>query len=221
MNRYLIFCCPGSGGMFLSSILAKILGYDIKSQVSSTGNVHDIGQGVWTSIEPCICLIGDFWELNYRPNQLIYYSHVFNRNFWQNNPDVSIIKIQADPSDYRKVAELYVKKAWPDIWTEEEYNKWVGPDYPPYSRTNIPDSELICNDLINDIEITNIKKWHDENLTITNCTTINFKTIMGIDQDDLVDTICDIIKLPATDAIRRYVAEYQKINQMLYFKNYV
>lgn len=217
MNRYLIFCCPGSGGMFLSSILAKILGYDIKSQVSSTGNVHDIGQGVWASIESCICLIGDFWELNYRPNQPIYYSHVFNDNFWQDNLDVSIIKIQAHPTDYRKVAELYVKKAWPDIWTQDEYNKWVSPNYPPYSRNNIMESDLICNDLINDLENTTVKNWYNNNTNFPADHYIDFQTIMGINTTNVVDEMVKITGGKATDDVCEFACKYQKINKKLYF----
>lgn len=217
MNRYLIFCCPGSGGMFLSSVLAKILGYDIKSQVSATGNVHDIGQGVWASIESCVCLIGDFWELNYRPNQPIYYSHVFNDSFWKNNPDVNIIKIQAQPVDYCKVAELYVKKAWPAIWTQDEYNKWASENYPPYSQTNITESELICNDLINDLKDTTVKNWHNDNIDCPVDYYIDFQTVMGINTKNVIDELVKITGKESTDAVHAFVCEYQKINKKLYF----
>lgn len=215
----MIHCCSGTGGLFLTSVVAQILGYNIYSNFSNTGHAHDMGRGNWKGA-PGLCIVGVDWQTNYRAHNPLYYTHVVPADFQRLNPDITVIMIKANPEDYEKVAELLVHKVSPDVWTKEEYDKWAGPDYPPYSPNNIAESELIRNDLINDIKITNVKKWHDENLNMTDCTTINFRTVMGIDRVDLVDTICNIVKLPATDAIRQYVAEYQKINQSLYFKNY-
>lgn len=212
----MIYCCPGTGGLFLATIFAQMLGYDIQSRFSNTGHAHDMGSGNWRGADN-ICIIGDHWDINYRPGQPIYYSHVVGPGFSKQNPDVKIIKINTDSSDYKKVAEIYVNKAWPDLWTKEEYNKWASPDYPPYSKDNIHTSELIRSDLINDIEITTIKKWHNDNAAVPAYAEINFKTIMGIDNNDLVAIVRNITGLNATNEIQHYVQQYQQLNQGLYF----
>jgi hypothetical protein len=216
----MIYCCTGSGGIFLTTVFAQILGLNVRSHFSSTGNAHDLGQGVWKSTKN-ICLIGDHWDQTYRPGYQLYYSHVLSDNFIQTHPDIKLIVIHTEPRDYQKVTELYVKKAWPSKWTPEEYAKWASPEYPPYSRNNIADSELIRNDLINDFEINNIKKWHEENAHIPVHATINFRTIMGIDSENLIDVVCNITGCTASDATVQYVSEYQKLNHSLYFNDYV
>jgi hypothetical protein len=132
-----------------------------------------------------------------------------------------LIQIATDTRDYKKVTELYVKKAWPDIWTQEEYNKWASPNYPPYSPDNIRDSKLIVDDLVNDLEHTIIAAWHQHNSNLKVDYSINFRTIMGLDNRDLVDDICTMVNGQATDSTRNYVIEYQRLNKELYFKNYV
>lgn len=216
----MIYCSPGTGGLFLTSVLAQTLGLDIHANFSSTGHAHDMGSGNWGGAAT-LCFIGDHWDLAYRPGFPLYYSHVIPNNFIQKNPNIRLIKLNTDPVDYRKVTELYVKKAWPDIWTAEEYAKWATPNYPPYSRDNILDSELVQSDLINDLEITNIKKWHEANVDIQPYACINFRTIMGIDSVNLANTVSNIVGLPVTDATRHYITEYQQLNQSLYFKDYV
>jgi len=220
MKQYMIICCAGDGGSFLTTVVAQLLGYQIKAKFSNTGHAHDMGRGNWRGAES-LCLIGDNWEMNYRPGARLYTSHVMPYNYIQQNPDVKIIKIDTAPKDYRKVTELCVSKAWPDMWTPEEYAKWVGPDYPPYHKSNVEQSKLIRNDLINDLVINYTKKWQDHHRFVPVHHVINFRTIMGIDNIDLVDSICEIVSQPATLIIRQYVAEYQKVNQSLYFKNYV
>lgn len=216
MNRYMIYCCPGTGGLFLSTVVAQLLGYNVQSYFSSTGHAHNMGRGNWRGANN-ICLIGDHWDINYRYGQPIYYSHVIRTEFLEQNPDVNIIKINADPNDYKKVAEIYVKKAWPDLWTKEEYAKWASVEYPPYSKDNIHTSELIRNDLINDLEITTVKKWYDDNVGMCAHAEINFRTIMGIDGKDLVIAVCSILNTVATEQIQNYVQKYQQLNQELYF----
>jgi hypothetical protein len=218
-SRYLIYCCSGTGGLFLATVLAQVLGYPVQSTYSSTGHAHDMGQGNWKGTEH-VCVIGDHWQQTYQPGRPIYYSHVLPTDFIQQNPDIKLIMITADSEDYRKVAELFVCKAWPDMWTKQEYAKWASPEYPPYSRDNIRNSDLIRLDLINDLEITTVKKWHDDNAGLVPHAVINFKTVMGINGHDVVDAICNITNMPAADTIRQYTARYQQLNQRLYFNSY-
>lgn len=216
MNRYMIYCSEGSGGLFLTTVFAQALGYDIKANFSLTGHAHNTGQGNWKSTGP-ICITANHWDMSYRSNAVLYYTHQTPRGFLDQNPDVTLIKIVADPSDYRKIAELYVKKAWPDIWTKEEYNKWAGPDYPPYSPDNIQHSKIIQDDLINDFEITVVKAWHDKNITVDPQHTVSFKTVMGIGNQDLVTQVSTILKCSVPESTQAYIKEYQQLNQGLYF----
>jgi len=217
MKPYLILCSPGSGGLFLTSVFAQLLNYIVFCRFSNTGNAHDMGNGVWKGHES-ICLIGNHWNLNYVPGKPLYYSHMLSDNMLALE-NFKIVYICTDAEDYRKVTELYVKKAWPDLWNEEEYNKWAGPDYPPYSPFNIQESIIIQNDLINDFEKTTIKKWYDQNPCSKTYETINFKTIMGIDDLNLISEVEKIIGCSANKDTQDYVKDYQSLNQRLYFDN--
>ena len=214
--RYMIYCCAGTGGLFLTTVFAQILGYQIKSKFSNTGHAHDMGRGNWRGAQS-VCFIGDHWDLGYKPGHALYYAHQMPDNFVTNNPDIKLIQIVTDPEDYRKVTELYVKKAWPDIWTEEEYKKWAGSSYPPYSPDNIRDSKVIVDDLINDFEISIVKNWHDRNANIIPAHTINFKTIMGIDNLRVEQVVADIVQRPCDQSVVDYVKDYQLLNKKLYF----
>ena len=220
MNQHMIYCCAGTGGLFLTTVFAQLLGFNVRSCFSDTGNAHDMGRGVWKGANS-ICFIGSHWGLNYRPGYQLYYSHTLPDSFIQDHPDIKLIAITTEPRDYRKVTELFIRKAWTDMWTPEEYAKWASPYYPPYSRTNIADSELIRNDLINDLELTNVKKWHEENKLVPSFATINFRTIMGIDNQNLIDIVCNITGCTASEDTKQYVHEYQQLNHSLYFKDYV
>lgn len=216
----MIFCCVGTGGLFLTSVFAQMLGFPVKSILDKSGHAHNMGKGNWREARSEICLIGDHWETKYRPNCNIYYTHRISDKFLPHISTVEPILIETDPRDYRKVTELYVKKAWPDIWNEQEYQKWAGPDYPPYSPDNIPNSDIIVNDLVTDFTDSVVTRWHQDNSNIAADYRINFRTIMGIDGKDLIDDVCKILGKEPNEGIRSYVQEYQKLNQKLYFEDY-
>lgn len=220
MKQFMIYCCAGTGGLFLTTVLGQVLGINVQAKFSASGHAHDMGRGNWRGAQS-VCFIGDHWALNYRPGYVLYYAHVMPEFFLRKHPNVTLIKIVTDAKDYRKVSELYVKKAWPDIWSQEEYNKWAGPDYPAYSPTNIPDSDIIVTDLINDFEKTAVEAWHTTNSHVMAHHSVNFRTIMGIDDLNLLHIMRDITGKTATDETKQYVLEYQQKNQKLYFSNYV
>ena len=214
----MLYCCPGTGGSFLTTVFAQIIGCGLPGKFSSTGHAHDMGRGNWKSAKS-VCFVGDFWAINYRPGYTLYYAHQMTDNFLSQNPDISLVQISTDPEDYRKVTELYVKKAWPDIWNEEEYKKWASPDYPPYSPNNIRDSKLIVDDLINDFETTVIKAWYDRNAHTKPTHVINFKTVLGLDDLRIEQVVADIVQRPVTESVVEYVKKYQQLNKELYFLN--
>jgi hypothetical protein len=218
MKSYFVLCCPGSGGLFLTSALAQLLGYNSDYKISDIGHAHDMGEGNWKG-NRVICQVGYHWDV-YRAGFPIYYSHVLPEKFLDDNQHIQTIYIDVDHRDRRKVTELYVRKAWPDIWTPDEYMKWASPEYPPYSRDNIEKSLLIQTDLINDFENTTIRKWHNENPSNDSYKRINFRTIMGLDDNDLLTEICRIVGKPPTDKVRQYVSDYQQLNKKLYFADW-
>ena len=212
----MLYCCPGTGGSFLTTVFAQIIGCGLPGKFSSTGHAHNMGRGNWKSAKS-VCFVGDFWAINYRPGYTLYYAHQMADNFLSQNPDVLLVQISTDPEDYRKVTELYVKKAWPDIWNKEEYKKWASPDYPPYSPNNIRDSKLIVDDLINDFETTVIKAWYDRNAHTKPAHVINFKTVLGLDDLRIEQVVADIVQRPVTESVVEYVKKYQQLNKELYF----
>jgi len=216
MKQYMIHCCVGVGGLFLTSVLAKMLGIPMTVKLSDTGNCHDMGRGVWRGSDGVV-LVGDQWDLNYRPGQQLYYTHVMPDNFQIENPDIKIVFVSVRPEDYRMVAKLWVKKAWPDIWTQDEYNKWHSPNYPPYSKNNIQDSDLICQDLIADLLETNISPWMQRNGLQTYDYQIDFRTIMGLDGRQVDQEVAQILNKETSQEISQYVTEYQRLNHCLYF----
>lgn len=217
MNSYMIFCVPGAGGLFLTTVVSMMLDLPMHPTVHGTGHAHDMGQGEWKEPTRDICLIGDHWQLNYRASCKLYYTHTIPSGWLLDNPQIHLVRITANPHDYRKITELYVKKAWPNLWTEEEYHKWAGSDYPPYSPDNIKHSKIVLDDLMADLEITTIHAWFRKNSNIEAHSEIEFQTIMGVNGQDLAQQISDIIHVPITHQVREYIDHYQQINQDLYF----
>jgi len=73
------------------------------------------------------------------------------------------------------------------------------------------------DDLINDFEISIVKNWHDRNANIIPAHTINFKTIMGIDNLRVEQVVADIVQRPCDQSVVDYVKDYQLLNKKLYF----
>jgi hypothetical protein len=141
-------------------------------------------------------------------------------NQWiEQNPDMEVIKIGAEPADYRDITTLYVKKAYPTIWTKEEYSKWASPNYPPYSPNNIAESELVFNDLFNDFMTTNTIKWFEHYSTLNYAHVIDFKTIMGINDKKLANEVSKITGVSVNDDVCEFINQYQETNKKLYFNH--
>jgi hypothetical protein len=200
----------------LTSVVSQLLGYDTQVILGKTGHAHNMGRGNWKGSRS-ICFVGNHWSLNYRSGFLLYCCHLLPDKFLDDNQHIQTIYIDTDEQDFEKVTELYVKKAWPDIWTPEEYKKWASPEYPPYSPDNIEKSVLIQADLINDFKQTIVKKWYKENPCLDTYKKLNFKTIMGIDKFNLMHEVCNIINQSPKDHVQQFISEYQLLNQKLYF----
>lgn len=218
LDRFLIYCVWGSGGLFLTSVFANLLGINVQPIFSSSGNSHDLGKGAWKGYGGDIILCGDYWEINYRPGATIYYTHTGDMNkFKQENPDAKIVLIDVDEEDYRKVTELYVCKAYPDILRDQpgEYEKWKGPDWPEWEYEVIQKSEMVKTEMIDSLlpEIANWMKSCNRDVVDAK---INFKSIMGLD-GNLAKECGEIANRPVNQTVIDLVQEYQDINRKLYF----
>lgn len=213
---------PGSGGFFLTAVFAKIMNIKVNPLINATGHCHDLGAGEWN--ETADIKFAHVFDRDTNDMKLQYHSgaqlsstHAVTLEFINQHPEVEVVQIGADSTDYFSITKLYVKKAWRHHWTQDEYNKWVSPNYPPYSRNNIDDSDLICNDLINDFMITRTPKWFEQNAQLKYAHVINFKTLMGLDDKNLGQEVAKITGGQLTDKIRDFITEYQMINKRLYF----
>lgn len=217
---YLIYCAPGTGGLFLTSVISQLIGLKTKATFSNTGHAHNMGKGNWQGSDD-VCFIGCHWELNYKPDYLLYYTHVIPEGFLETTPNIKTLIITADECDYRKITELMVKKAWPDIWSEDEYKKWATPNYPPYDPNNITTSEIVSNDIINDLVTTNITPWFEKNKKFMADYIVDFRTVMGLGELNLLSYLTSVFDICPTEELKTYVEEYQQLNKKMYFKNYV
>jgi len=216
MKRFLVYCSVGSGGMFLISVLAKILGYDVCPVISSRGHVHQLSKnGIWNNTQD-INFIGEFW-CNFSADKKLFYTHVLDIDqFKRKYSDVQLILINFESSDVKLIARLFVNKAWPDIWSKEEYDRWAGPSWPPYNSNNILESELIRDEIIEDLSRTRIQPWIDSVNNSDFDYMIDFKTIMGLSNTQLSAQLTNILNQPVTDEVNQYIQQYQQINQQLY-----
>ena len=230
-DKYVIHYAIGAGGFFIISLFAQMMGIRVSPIINPTlGHVHDLGQGEWAKVEeinvgPAMGSGTTKLVMNiYNPLSRLYHSHIISNEFINQHPDIKVVKIEADVDDYELITKLAVKKTWVARWTKEEYDKWASPNYPPYSPANILESELVCNDLVQDFLVTQTKPWFDQTATsflqqtkFTNYAhIINFKTVMGINPG-LAEQVAEITGGEITDQIRNYIKSYQDLNKQLYF----
>jgi hypothetical protein len=211
MDQYFVCCVPGSSGMFVCTVLAKYLGYTCDTVISNNGHCHDLGNGIWRSND-CIELLGDHWNgiASYSP---IIFSHCTElAKIKQVMPNIKIVLINYDNSDLTTIATFRTMKAYILHWTQEEYNKVAGPDWPPYHAENLLDSHMIRNECIQ-FQIPYTKKWIsqiDQSLVDYK---INFKTICN---GNLDQTVTDMLSVSKINDITKFITQYQKINSEYY-----
>ena len=220
MSEICVHHCSGSGGSFLTSMIGRMLNINKVNFIDyQHGDYHQNSKGEWgDDIKNEIALIGNHWQDRKMPAK-IYYTHQHDyvsklQNLYHN---LKVIAIDADVDDFTHITKLFIKKAWTNLWTKQEYNKWVelGCNFPPYSIDNLNDPEVF--DVIHEQLNNDTIEWHQQLKTHKIDYTIKFKTIFGLDETSLVDTLETIMDKPVNHTIDQLITQYQKRNKELYF----
>jgi hypothetical protein len=219
-TKYVVYAGYGAAGNFLSAIVAKFLGNDIALKFSKSGDAHDMGAGTWNGTpDKFVNAVGDYWK-HINLSSTVFYVHCGPiKQFKKENNNVIVILIEYDLEDYFYVAQMFACKAAVVWWSLEEYNKWAGPDWPPYDKQNIQKSVMVKQEVTNGL-IEYVAQWMQDCDRSVVDYTINFKTIMGLDTLDLATEISTILKCPITNDIKNTIIEYQTLNKKLYFNEY-
>ena len=221
MSRLYIHHASGSGGQFLTTIIAKMLDIQITNRIDSThGDYHRTDKGVWAhnDSKDDVCFMGNHWVSRTVPPKIYYtHRHDFVSKLQTMFNNITVIAIDADEDDFEHITTLFIKKGFPNLWTQQEYNKWVatGCNFPPYNISNLehPDVFDIMHEQLNKDTIN----WHNtlDHKNINHI--IKFKTIFGLDNLSLKDSLETILNKPVTDSIKQLIVEYQLLNKELYF----
>ena len=98
-------------------------------------------------------------------------------------------------------------------WTQEEYNKVAGPDWPSYHVDNLIQSKLIRDECIA-FRVPDTKRWID-NVDKTQVDYIlNFKTIYS---GNLNSAVADMLGVAESQEISEFIKQYQQINLEYYY----
>jgi hypothetical protein len=211
---YYILAAPGAGSFFLASIFAKYLKYPCATKISRLGHCHDLGQGEWRSTEYIQMANIHFNKI--KDQEIVVVSHQLHKSFEKEKPNnLKIILINYELSDSYYIALLHSVKAFLAVWSEEHYNTIAGPDWPAYNSDVILTSDLVRNELL-PYRIEEMNHWIESiNLSVVDYF-IDFKTVFGLNSDDLNQQVANILNLAPEVEIKSFITEYQTVNKTLY-----
>ena len=225
MSRFCLHHCQGSGGNFIVSMIAQTMG--ITPQKVFDNQHADYHQstlsGEWAPSGPDdpICYTEYRGRRNVPADIYYTHSHLFILDikavYLRSNDDIKIIAIDADEDDFGPITTLYIKKAFHNLWTKQEYDRWVstGCNFPPYDISNLEDPEVysILHEQLTELTAD----WHrklDHNAVDY---IIKFKTVFGLDSTCLRTSIKNIVNKPVPPAVQILIDQYQQKNKELYF----
>ena len=219
MSKICVHHCSGSGGMFLTSMIGRMLNIDTVSFIDNKhGDYHQNSRGEWgIDRKDEIALIGNQWTDRIVPARIYYtHQHEYVSKLQTMFNGLKVIAIDADTEDFALITTLFIKKAWVNIWTEQEYNKWVklGCNFPPYDISNLEDPAVF--DVIHEQLNHDTINWHNtlDRKNVNHI--IKFKTIFGLDNSSLLDALETVMDKPVTDSIKQLIFQYQQRNKELY-----
>jgi hypothetical protein len=216
---YCIHHCTGSGGMFLLKVFSEVLGLECQFTMDKDlGHYHNAGLGSWINPHYEICNLGNY-NFTYHKNAKLYYTHDHEilKKVIADHPKIKVVLIRHDEDDHASITKQAMAKAWPTLWTKKEYDRWAstGADLPPYHKDNLKDPKVykMLHEQLNLLTI----EWY-QNLD-HGCVSdhIDYKTVMGLDGNDLSEKIHKITGLNVEPAIKQMIADYQIKNKELYF----
>ena len=209
MKQYYILSVAGSAGLFLTSIFAQYLGSHGPARISKYGDCHDLGNGTWNSTN-LIELSSDYLKPCQCKKPLLVCHSTDLTTLRRYNPKIKIVLINFEPDDAERISYFRTIKAHTLRWNESEYKKLAGPDWPPYSPTNIQDSDMIRNELIQ-MQIPHTLSWLESTKGCSNIDyVVQFKTIMS---GDINRVVADILEKPLRPDLQKFIKEYQTINK--------
>tara|TARA_R110000868_G_C10681468_1_gene747540 strand:+ start:171 stop:833 length:663 start_codon:yes stop_codon:yes gene_type:complete len=218
MSRICIHHVSGSGGSFLTTMIAKLLDLKITNRIDNKhGDYHRSDKGIWKRGDANVCFMGNYWQNNNTAKIYYTHKHEFVKTLKTKYNDLKVIAIDADDDDFKYITTLFIKKGFPNLWTQQEYNKWVatGCNFPPYNISNLehPDVFDIMHEQLNKDTID----WHNtlDRKNVNHI--IKFKTIFGLNNVSLTNTLELLTDKPVTDSIKQMIIEYQLLNKKLYF----
>ena len=220
MSKICIHHCSGSGGSFLTSMIGRMLDINEVNFIDiKHGDYHQNSKGEWgADLKNEIALIGNYWQDRTVPARIYYthqHEHVSKLQTMFNK--LKVIAIDADAEDFAHITKLVIKKAWVNLWTKQEYNKWVatGCNFPPYNISNLEDPDVF--DTMHEQLNLDTIKWHNalDRKNVNHI--IKFKTIFGLDNSSLKDSLETILNKPVNHTIEQLITQYQQRNKELYF----
>ena len=218
--KYCIHHCAGSGGMFLLTMVAKALQLSASNRLDTNhGDYHNAGKGDWANTNDRINWIGNHWDINFREgdNFNLYYTHKheYVQRLKTMFPDMKVIGIVSDNDD-DLITKMYIHKAWPNLWTKDEYDKWValGCEFPPYDKSNLRDP-IVYNKVHSQLNLET-KRWTETLPANLIDHPLKFKTIMGMDDSNLKSEIENILDINLSNDVINLINDYQDNNKRLY-----
>lgn len=218
--KYCIHHCAGSGGMFLLTMIAKALQLSASNQLDrDQGDYHNAGKGDWVNLNDRINWIGDHWDINFQEgdNFILYYTHKheYVKRLKKRFADIKVIGIVSDNDD-DMITKMYIHKAWPNLWTKDEYDKWValGCEFPPYDSSNLKDP-IVYNKVHSQLTF-DTKKWTQTLPANLIDHPVKFKTVMGMDDSILSNELENILGIRLSNEVIDSIKDYQNTNRRLY-----
>ena len=211
MTQYYILSISGSCSMFLTSIFAQYLADAAPARIGANGDCHDQGAGAWQETR-LIESIGDWLEPRRYTKPLLYSHSTDLALFKQYNPQARVVLVDFDQDDVELISYFRTVKMHTQTWSEQEYAKLAGPDWPAYSPTNIQDSELVLRELV-DLQQPHTREWwHRTRGCPETDYVVHFKTILA---GAVNQAVADIVGLPLRPSIQQFIDDYQETNERL------
>ena len=214
IHKYYVLFYPGAGGMFLTALLAKCLGVDTDTKISSRGHCHDMGDGLYVNTDS-VNMLGWHWDKH--TDCSIINGHYTNlAQVKLDLPDHKIILVDVEDADVALMTSFRFYKTMCPM-SQREYNKFVEKfkitNWPEY--TMLITSPGIVKDSITSYDAVWFHEWKQDIDTVSIDYVVPFKTLHGLDTTSVVDVI-STFGIPTNSVAQEFVEQYRRKNLTLY-----